>query len=104
MTELNKAHRDGLYATLREAAIVVDEAHQQAMPSLKNGDANFDLATGVIRSMRRGVDGIEDRETVVRWLKEGDEALSLIGGSAADAVHKARTLIGDAHYRLASGR
>jgi hypothetical protein len=102
MSEISKAAKDNLYTDLREAAIVIDDAEQAA--KLRKGDSNFTHATGIVRSLRRAVEATEERETIMRNLKEADEYLGLIGGSATDAVHAARQLIGEAHYRLAQGR
>ena len=44
------------------------------------------------------------RGIIVQGLKELDEELSLVGGNAADAVGKARRLVADVHYKLASAR
>jgi hypothetical protein len=102
MSEIPKPIKDDVYTYLREAAIVLDEAEHAT--ELRKGDINFTMAQGVVRSLRDAIDGTNDREMATRWLKVSDEALELIGGSATDAVHAARRLIGDAHYRLASGR
>jgi hypothetical protein len=102
MSDIPKPIKDDVNSYLRAAAIAIDEARHAT--ELKKGDVNFIMAHGVVRSLRDAIDGTNDREMATRWLKESDDALGLIGGSATDAVHAARKLIGDAHYRLASGR
>jgi hypothetical protein len=103
MSEMSEVERDYVYSQLREAVITLDEA-EHAKP-LRKGDANFTMATGIVRSWRRAIEAAPERETVVRHLKELDDDLSLVGGpSAVGAVQAARRHIADAHYKLASSR
>ena len=102
MSEVTQAERDYINSQLREAAIVIDTAEHEAI--LKAGDSNFRVASAAVRNWRQFIDSTPEREKVTRAIKELDETLSLVGGSATHAVHVARQFIADAHYKLASSR
>jgi hypothetical protein len=102
MSDISEGDRDYVYSQLREAAIVIDEAEHSA--TLRKGDSNFKVASGMVRGWRRFIENAAERDNVVRSLKELDDDLGLVGGSATDAVNKARRLVADAHYRVASAR
>jgi hypothetical protein len=103
VSEISTGERYYLNSQLRDAAIVLDEAEHRKV--LEKGDANFMMATGILRGWRRAIESSSERETVVRHLKESDDELSLVGGaSAVEAVRAARRLVADAHFKLASAR
>lgn len=103
MGEISRGERDYVNGRLRDAAIVLDEAEHAT--DLRKGDANFRMATGVLRAWRRSIESTTERTSVVQQLRELDNDLSLVGGaSAVEAVSAARRLVGDAHFKLASAR
>ncbi len=100
MRQLSDADQDYVYSLLREGAITLDEAeHGRA---LRKRDANFILAQGILRGWRRTIEARLDRETLARYLKELDQELSLVAGSATEAIAAARGLVQKALLRIES--